>query len=231
MEPQGAPGVDVSRGSEATHAVETPFVENAHAVGGMHDVGTTHVVLMRMDADPPTQHTAMIAGGQGDLMVIRVDDAVAWCRGESILVVAGTPGDRMFLQSVYVSPSGKFHMVRKAADWKRFDQRGNERYTTRLPVRLRTGAGRRTDGTIEDISSGGMAILVSGEPHGAHLSVEVTANGYRSELPVDVLSMSDRPGGTILHCQYRDLTAPQTAFVRSLLAYLAEKAESAARAA
>jgi hypothetical protein len=186
------------------------------------------VVIMRMDADPPSQHTATVAGGQGELMVLRVDGTVAWSRGESVLVVAGQPGERMFLQSVYVSPSGKFHMIRRTTRWKRFDQRGDERFETNLQVRLRSNSGWRSEGTLEDVSVGGMAILISSEPHGAHLSVEVNASGFRAELPIDVLSMSDRPSGSILHCRFRELSAPQTAFVRSLLADLAEKAEARA---
>ncbi len=185
----------------------------------------TQVVVMRMDAEPPTQHTATVAGGQGELMVVRVDDSIAWCRGESILVVAGRPGDRMFLQSVYVSPSGKFHLIRRSTGWKRFDQRGNERYETDLPVRLRAASGWRSEAILEDVSSGGMAIVLTGKTGDAHLTVEVNAFGFRAELPVDVLSMSDRAGGTILHCQFQELTAPQTAFLRSLLAELQEKAE------
>ncbi len=188
----------------------------------------TQVVMMRMDADPPSQHTATVAGGQGELMVVRVDDSIAWCRGESVLVVAGRPGDRMFLQAVYVSPSGKFHMIRRITGWKRFDQRGKERYETNLPVRLRAASGWRSDATLEDISAGGTAILMTGDVGEAHLTVEINAFGYRAELPVDVLSMSDRPGGTILHCQFQQLSAPQTAFVRSVLAELQEKAEQKA---
>ncbi|MCA9825054.1 MAG: PilZ domain-containing protein [Dehalococcoidia bacterium] len=191
----------------------------------------TQVVVMRMDADPPSQHTATLAGGQGELLVLRVDDTVAWCRGESVLVVAGAPGDRMFLQSVYVSPNGRYHMIRRVTRWKRFDQRDNQRYGAQMPVRVRSASGWKAEATLEDISSGGLALVVTTEPGDAHLLVEIRANGYRSELPVDVLSMSDSLGGNVLHCRYRELSAPQTAFVRSLLAHLEERAEAAARAA
>lgn len=183
----------------------------------------SQVVVMRMDADPPTQHAATLAGGQGDLLILSVDDAIPWTRGENVLLVTGDPGERNFLQAVYVQPNRRFHMLRRASPWRRFDTRDNERFPVELGVLLRSTSGWRVEATLRDISAGGVAIQLSIAPPEAHLVVDISVNGYHANLPIDVLSMSDAPTGSILHCRFAGLEPPQAAFLNTLLADLAER--------
>jgi hypothetical protein len=182
------------------------------------------LVVMRMDADPPTQHSAEAAGGQGELMVVRVDDRLAWTRDEIVLVIAGEPGKRMFLQATYVAPSGKFHMLRKSSRWRPFDARRDERYPVRYQARLRVEGGAwRATGTVVDLSAGGVAIELASEPPSPHLVVDIAASGYRAELEVEILSLSDTANGTKLHCQFEAMTPARTAFIRSVIADLEDR--------
>jgi hypothetical protein len=193
------------------------------------DPDLSQLVVMRMDAEPPSQHTAGGAGGQGELLVLRLDDRVAWTRGENVLLIAGQPGRRLFMQAAYVAPSGRFHMVRKASGWRPFDARRQERYPTRFQARLRLNHGAwRSVGTIVDMSSGGLAVDVPSDPPEAHLSIDISAAGYRAELPIEVLSLSDGGGIVTLHCRYEALSQAQTAFVRAVIADLEEKSIASA---
>jgi hypothetical protein len=188
------------------------------------DPDLSQLVVMRMDADPPSQHAAGGAGGQGELLVLRIDDRVAWTRGENVLLIAGQPGRRLFMQAVYVAPSGKFHMLRKTSEWRPFDARRQERYPTRFHARLRLDHGPwRSTGTVVDMSGGGLAVEVPSDPPEAHLSIDISAAGYRAELPIEVLSLSDSSGVVTLHCRYGALSQAQTAFVRAVIAELEEQ--------
>jgi hypothetical protein len=185
----------------------------------------SQLVVMRMDADPPTQHSTEVAGGHGELMVLRIDDRLAWARGENVLIIAGEPGKRMFLQAAYVAPSGKFHLLRKSRTWRPFDARRDERYATHFQARARVeGAAWRATGTVVDISAGGVAIELAAEPPSSHLTVDILAGGYRAELEIEVLSRSDTAAGAVLHCRFEAMTPARTAFVRSVIADLEDQA-------
>lgn len=187
------------------------------------DTRLVSVVLMRVDADPPTQHVATLAGGQRELVVLSIDGSVPWTCGENIIIVAGEPGQRRFVQGVYVAPNGRFHLVRKTSSWRRFDARQDERYDVRIEARLRSEGGWRAAGTIHDISTGGLAVEVPAVPPTTHLRIEFSTAGFGMELPISLVSMSDAGTGTLLHCRFEELSAAQSGFVQAVLSTLADE--------
>lgn len=178
------------------------------------------VVVMRVDADPPCQQRAALAGGQRDLMAFRVEGGGAWKRGENLIVVAGEPGQRRFVQGVYVARNGNVHLVRKTSAWRRFDARQEERHTAGFEARLRTDGGWRAAGMVRDVSVGGIAVEVPTVPPSTRLRVEFALPGLGAELPVSLVSMSDTGAGTRLHCRFENLNEAQAACVLAVLASL-----------
>ena len=67
---------------------------------------------------------------------------------------------------------------------------------------------------------------VDAKPGGSQIEVGVFANGYAARLLCDVVNTSTAEDQTILHLQFRDLTPPQQAFVRTLVGNLVESQAS-----
>jgi len=106
------------------------------------------------------------------------------------------------------------------SDWRPFDVRAGPRLTQGMEAEVRSVLGQsRQPGTIVEVFAEGMAVVVATRPGGRELEVQTRANGYAAHLPCHLSAHSETEDGQVLlRLKFGQLTLPQRAFVRQLLA-------------
>lgn len=188
--------------------------------------GTPLVVIQRNN--PPRQWQGELIAFKDSTFAVRVPDGPeAWDATVPYAVIWGVPGSRSLCNVTLVASKDSAVALRLASQPKGIDLRRDPRFNLDLSVEVRSVLGNsRQPGRIIDVSSGGAAVSVDAKPGGSQIEVGVFANGYAARLLCDVVNTSTAEDQTILHLQFRDLTPPQQAFVRTLVGNLVESQAS-----
>ncbi|HNM77669.1 MAG TPA: PilZ domain-containing protein [Tepidiformaceae bacterium] len=188
--------------------------------------GTALVVIQR--SDPPRQWQGELVAFKDRTFAVRIIDSPKdWDATVPYAIIWGTPGARTLCNVTLVASKDSAIALRLASQPKAIDLRRDPRFNLDLSVEVRSVLGNsRQPGRIIDVSSGGAAVSVDAKPGGSQIEVGVFANGYAARLLCDVVNTSTAEDQTILHLQFRDLTPPQQAFVRTLVGNLVESQAS-----
>ena len=182
--------------------------------------GAPVVVVLR--SSEPVQWQGEIVALRDASLAVRLPKAPdSWNSLLPYMIICGQPGSRFTAQASFVARNGDVAAFKLTSRWKPLDLRRDQRFSTDLRAEVRSVLGSsRQDGRIIDISLGGAAIAVETRPGGSQIEIGMAANGYGARLLCDVLSSSEVGSDTVLHVRFRDLTPPQHAFIRQLVAGL-----------
>jgi hypothetical protein len=147
----------------------------------------------------------------------------SWNQLLPYVIICGMPGSRSTAEASYVARNADVAAFKLLSRWKPLDLRRDPRFSTDLQAEVRSVLGSsRQPGRIIDISMGGAAVAVESRPGGSQLEISVATNGYAARILCDVQSSSQAGTETVLHLRFRDLTPPQQAFIRQLVAALVQ---------
>jgi hypothetical protein len=183
--------------------------------------GTRLTIVRR--SSPPAQWTAVAVAGREDSIAARVTaPPPAWDSDFPYMLIRGSPGSRTFAMCSFVASKAEVAAFRITAPWRPLDLRKDRRFHTDLQAEVRSVLGTsRQPGHLVDISLGGLAVVVESRPGGSQLDVSLWNRGYSATVPCELARASPSDDGqTVLHLRFRELTAPQRAFVRQFVATL-----------
>lgn len=177
------------------------------------------VQVIQRGANPPLQMHGVAVTGMGPVVAVRFETPWPGAPGDDVLLVAGDIGARMVAR-------GRLHTMRASIAsfeitdaWKPINLRANARFSTCLGAEVRSVLGQsRQNGTIIDISLGGMSVVTATKPGGREVAIVTTAGAYSATLPCEIVHTSRGQDCVTLHLKFRELTAAQSAFVRNLVA-------------
>lgn len=182
--------------------------------------GTSVVVVLR-GPEPVQWQGEVVALRDASLAVRVVKPPQSWDSMAPYVVICGNPGSRFTAEAHFVARNADVAAFKLASRWRALDLRRDPRFNTDLKAEVRSVLGNsRQEGRIIDVSMGGAAVAVETRPGGSQVEVGVAANGYAARILCDVLSSSQVGTETILHLRFRDMTPPQAAFIRQLVAAL-----------
>lgn len=191
--------------------------------------GTGESVLVVLHAARPIQCQAVLIAARENSIAVRVDGAPeSWARGTAVSVIHGPRGQRYSAAAALVARTGDVLAFKLTTPWRPLDGRRAPRFETDLKAEVRSVLGNsRQEGRLIDISLGGGALLVPARPGGSQVELGLWTNGYGAHLLCEVVGATPHDEETLLHLRFKDLSPPQNAFIRQLIARLAE-ADSAA---
>jgi len=178
---------------------------------------------------PPEQWSATVVVSREDSIAARAaSPPAAWDPGHSYMISFGPQGARLYAICSFVASKDEIAAFRLTTPWRQLDRRAHRRHTIDLPLEVRSVLGSsRQSGRLIDISLGGLAVRVETRPGGSQLEVNLWNGGYAATVPCELVRAEEGPqGGHILHLRFRDLSAPQNAFVRQFIASLASVEEA-----
>ncbi len=188
----------------------------------------TPVVLVLRSANAVQWQGVLIALRDGAMAIRVKDPPQSWDTTLPYAVICGVPGSRTTAPATLVARNGDVAAFKVTGRWRPLDLRRARRFATDLSCEVKSVLGNsKQTGRIVDISAGGAAVSLESRPGGSQVEIGIWANGYAAHLLCDVLGSSNPGNHTVLHLRFRDLTAPQAAFVRQLVGQLTE-AESQA---
>lgn len=180
--------------------------------------------------DPPGQWVADIVAVRDDSVALRMPEAVAsWDADAVYLLIAGVSGSRRVAPASYFAHKNSAVAFKLRGPWKPLDLRKDRRFQADMQVEVRSVLGSsRQAGRLVDISMGGLAIAVDTRPGGNQVEARLYSSGYSAQVICDIVRTTQSGPSTILHLRYHELTAPQAAFIRQLIASLvADKVDQA----
>lgn len=172
--------------------------------------------------DPPGQWVADIVAVREDSVALRLSDPVAaWDTDAVYLLIAGVSGSRRVAPAAYFAHKNSAVAFKLRGPWKPLDLRKDKRFQADMQVEVRSVLGTsRQMGRLVDISMGGLAIAVDSRPGGNQVEARLYSGGYSAQVVCDIVRTTQSGATTILHLRFNDLTAPQAAFIRQLIAFL-----------
>ncbi len=133
------------------------------------------------------------------------------------MIACGPIGERVaLLARVRDVGDGRAVFVRQSP-WRAVDTRSFPRFPTNVPAVLVVGD-ERINGTVVDVSLGGMAIEVEQPIEAESLDVRIGEDGEPSLLPCLVVSKQQRPDRTVLHVEFGILGDEAAVCVERLVA-------------
>lgn len=189
------------------------------------------IVILVAGSERPLQVVGtVIAGGEGTLK-LRIDGPAELEDQRTLLFIHGERGARHVARGAWAGGSGAVASFR-ISPWQRFDVRGSERYPVNIPAEVRSVLGTsRQDGLMLDVSLGGAAVAVPERPGGKSVELSLSAGGFASRLPCEVVGANEGGDSVLLHLRFAALTPSQQAFVRTLIRSLQTALDLEARAA
>lgn len=182
--------------------------------------GAAVVVVLR-SAEPVQWQGEVVALRDASLAVRLSRPPETWNPMLPYVIICGTPGSRFTAEAHFVARNADVAAFKLVTRWRALDLRKDPRFSTDLKAEVRSVLGNsRQEGRIIDISMGGAAVAVESRPGGSQVEVGISANGYSARLLCDVLSSAQVGNETVMHLRYKDLTPPQAAFIRQLVAAL-----------
>lgn len=173
-------------------------------------------VIVVAGSEHPVQVTGVVAAAAPGLLDLRLD-AAALAGARTLLFIHGERGARHVARGACVAANGDRWRFR-ISPWQRFDVRGSERYPVHIPAEVRSVLGTsRQEGVVLDVSLGGAAVAVATRPGGKAVELSLSAGGFASRLPCEVMSVSESADEVVLHLQFAALEPAQRAFVRTLV--------------
>ena len=184
--------------------------------------GMPVVVVLR--SPEPIQWQGEIVALRDATLAVRVRNSPdAWNSMLQYVIICGQPGSRFTAEASFLARNSEVAAFKLSSRWKPLDLRRDPRFATDLRAEVRSVLGSsRQEGRIIDISMGGAAVSVESRPGGSQLEIGIASDGYAARVLCDVLSSSQAGSETILHLRFRDLTPPQQAFIRQLVASLVQ---------
>ena len=189
--------------------------------------GTPITIVRR--SNPPEQWSAVVVISRDDSLAARATSPpAAWDPAFTYMVVHGQPGNRSFAICSFVASKDEIAAFRLTTPWRPLDRRLHKRLSADMPVEVRSVLGSsRQAGRLIDISLGGLAVRVEARPGGSQIEVSLWNGGYAATLPCDLVRASDpSESGCILHLRFRDLSQPQSAFIRQVIGSLSASQEA-----
>lgn len=183
-------------------------------------------------SQPPAQHVGVLSAVRRSAVAVRFPTDVSFPEYDELLLITGSPGARFIATARFAASEGQIVAFTLLGPWKQLDLRKHARRILDLNVEVRSVLGQsRQDGQVLDISMGGMAVKVQSKPGGNTVEVAMMSGGFTSHLRCDVVSSRAEPSGVILHLRFQQLTPPQLAFVRQLVAAAQDPPEAGQQAA
>ncbi len=179
--------------------------------------------------EPPAQWVADIVAVRGDSVALRMrDEEPPWSADSSYLLICGKPGKRSLAPASYFAHKNTAVAFKLRGPWKPLDLRKDKRFQADMQVEVRSVLGSsRQPGRLVDISMGGLAVAVDSRPGGNQIEVRLWSGGYSAQVMCDVVRATAAEGTSILHLRFSDLTPPQAAFIRQLIAGLVTESAQA----
>lgn len=172
--------------------------------------------------DPPGQWAADIVAVRDDSVALRLSETVTnWDPAAVYLLIVGQSGSRRVAPAAYFAHKNTAVAFKLRGPWRALDLRKDKRFQTDMALEVRSvlGSSRQT-GRLVDISMGGLAIAVDTRPGGNQVEARLWSGGYSAQVICDIVRTTQSGASTILHLRYHELTPPQAAFIRQLIASL-----------
>jgi hypothetical protein len=182
------------------------------------------VVLVERNGATSAMREATFVSGRGSAVAVRLNDDCPFAPGATVLLVTGPMGNRWVTSARIAAVRGGA----LALHLGQFDPRSNPRYPTELRCEVRSVlGGSRQQGTVLDVSLGGLCVAVPAKPGGREVEIQVDSGGFAARLPCELMGTRADGERTLLNLRFRELTPVQLAFVRNLVASLQRAFEAA----
>lgn len=176
------------------------------------------LVAMLRDGSPPVQGVGTALAADGTMLAGRFECPPAWDAGHDVILVTSAAGVRRVAAAEIARVRGPVAVFRLSTPWRRFDGRANPRYAAGLKVEVRSMLGQmRQEGTVLDISLGGMAVAVATKPAGRQVEVIASSGPFGATLAAEVLANDAVNEQVILRLRFSDLSSSARSFVRNLV--------------
>lgn len=213
------------RGSQRTGRLA-----DSQIVEPLAEPGTPITVVHR--TDPPSQYVGEISASRRTALAIRFDQAPDLDTPDDMLLIIGPVGARLTATGRFVASQGNVVAFTLVTSWQHLDLRKSPRRALDGMVEVRSVLGQsRQEGYITDISMGGIAVTVRTKPGGSALELKISRDGFTSHIRCRVASVTTGPESVTLHLQYENLSPPQQAFIRQLVASAAPPEDADRRSA
>ena len=180
-------------------------------------VGTALAVVQK--STPPMQREGVVAAVKRSALAIRFAGPVSWNETDEIVLIVSVAANRYRATARYVASQGAVYAFALTTAWQPLNLRSTPRYRVDLYAKVCSVLGQsRQDGRVVDLSLGGMAVWVPSKPGGGAIEVMITAGGFTSHLPCEVLAARPQTSGVIIRARFGELDQVQRAFVRQLVA-------------
>jgi len=172
--------------------------------------------------DPPGQWVADIVAVRDDSVALRLSETVTnWDATAVYLLIAGRSGSRRVAPAGYFAHKNTAVAFKLRGPWKALDLRKDKRFHADMVLEVRSVLGSsRQSGRLVDISMGGLAIAVDARPGGNQVEARLWSGGFSAQVVCDIVRTTQSGPSTVLHLRYHELTPPQAAFIRQLIASL-----------
>lgn len=168
---------------------------------------------------PPAQYTGEISASRRTAVAVRFDKAPNLDTPDEMLLIIGPAGARLTATGRFVASQGNVVAFTLLTSWQQLDLRKAPRRALDGMVEVRSVLGQsRQDGYIADISMGGIAVVVATKPGGNAVELKISRDGFTSHVRCRIVSVTTNTESATLHLNYQELSPPQLAFIRQLVA-------------
>jgi hypothetical protein len=206
------------------------LLADTHFVESPAETGMAITVVHR--TQPPVQYTGEISASRRTAVAVRFEKAPNLDTPDEMLLIIGPAGARSMATGKFVASQGNVVAFTLLTSWQQLDLRKSPRRALDGMVEVRSVLGQsRQEGYITDISTGGIAVTVRSKPGGNAVELKISRDGFASHIRCRVASVTAGPESVTLHMEYDNLSPPQQAFIRQLVASAAPADEGDQRSA